>query len=396
MSAASRLAAWRRWIFGEEGGAGLVLTGGGVGVSPTWETPGSGGGPAAQLDADGTTLSVNAIADGNLLRRTSATVVGATCTAAGYALLDDATAADQRVTLELGTAATTDASAYEAAGAVAAHASAGDPHPGYALESALAAVATSGSASDLGSGTVAVARLPVMTASVAGIVPTPPNNTTDFLRGDGTYAVPPGSGGAPSWASVVIGAYGRTDPQDLIDMATTNGVVAATPTAITASVARIAYFRPQANISVQRIRWRGVGTVASIYHVAVYNGDTLARVSSDHTISTTAATWGSVASSFSLTSGQLYFVAVSASTTGTTAGLLCFSPTVAATTGLLGSLPRSAWPGNLVLTAGHLAGGLAQFAVTAGALPTTAPTIAAQAAWTGGMPAFWLDSSAAA
>lgn len=32
--------------------------------------------------------------------------------------------------------------------------------------------------------------LPVMSATVGGAVPTPPNNTTTFLRGDGTFAVP--------------------------------------------------------------------------------------------------------------------------------------------------------------------------------------------------------------
>lgn len=36
--------------------------------------------------------------------------------------------------------------------------------------------------------------LPVMTATVGGAVPTPPNNTTTFLRGDGTFATPAGSG----------------------------------------------------------------------------------------------------------------------------------------------------------------------------------------------------------
>ena len=37
------------------------------------------------------------------------------------------------------------------------------------------------------------ADLPVMSATVGGAVPTPPNNTTTFLRGDGTFAAPPGS-----------------------------------------------------------------------------------------------------------------------------------------------------------------------------------------------------------
>jgi hypothetical protein len=36
--------------------------------------------------------------------------------------------------------------------------------------------------------------LPTMTATVGGAVPTPPNNTTTFLRGDGTFATPAGSG----------------------------------------------------------------------------------------------------------------------------------------------------------------------------------------------------------
>ncbi len=51
--------------------------------------------------------------------------------------------------------------------------------------------------------------LPVMSATVGGAVPTPPNNTTTFLRGDGTFAVPPTgttlSGGSvnylPVWAT---------------------------------------------------------------------------------------------------------------------------------------------------------------------------------------------------
>lgn len=36
--------------------------------------------------------------------------------------------------------------------------------------------------------------LPTMTSTVGGAVPTPPNNTTTFLRGDGTFATPAGGG----------------------------------------------------------------------------------------------------------------------------------------------------------------------------------------------------------
>ncbi len=45
-----------------------------------------------------------------------------------------------------------------------------------------------------GTDTLPVANIPVMTATVGGAVPTPPNNTTTFLRGDGTFAVAAGSG----------------------------------------------------------------------------------------------------------------------------------------------------------------------------------------------------------
>src|ERR1019366_3785106 len=36
--------------------------------------------------------------------------------------------------------------------------------------------------------------LPAMSATVGGAVPTPPNNTTTYLRGDGTFATPAGTG----------------------------------------------------------------------------------------------------------------------------------------------------------------------------------------------------------
>lgn len=55
---------------------------------------------------------------------TTGSVTTITCTLAGRALLDDASAADQRTTLELGTAATSSASAFEASGSVSTHASA--------------------------------------------------------------------------------------------------------------------------------------------------------------------------------------------------------------------------------------------------------------------------------
>ncbi len=61
----------------------------------------------------------------------------------------------------------------------------------------LAGLATGILKNTTGTGVPSIAvnsDLPVMTATVGGAVPTPPNNTTTFLRGDGTFATPSGSG----------------------------------------------------------------------------------------------------------------------------------------------------------------------------------------------------------
>ena len=44
--------------------------------------------------------------------------------------------------------------------------------------------------------------IPTMTSTVGGLVPTPPNNSTTFLRGDGTFAAPPG--GSPGGSDTYI------------------------------------------------------------------------------------------------------------------------------------------------------------------------------------------------
>jgi hypothetical protein len=217
-----------------------------------------------------------------------------------------------------------------------------------------------------------------------------------YLKSTGASAAPifdTPAGSNPSWYGVVYGAYGDCDPQDMLIRGTMHGTVAATPTNIAITVARIAYFKPPANITVNKIRYFGVGATTNIYRIAIYNADTLARVLTE-TAFTTASGWQAIGSSLnlSLTANQLYFIAVSVNTTGTTAGLLCMAPTVAATTGLLGVLPKS-FPGSLDIDSGYIKGAFAQFTVTAGALPDPAATIAAQAAWTGGFPCFWLDSS---
>lgn len=117
--------------------------------------------------------------------------LGGDVTTAGKNLLDDADAAAQRTTLGLGTAATTEASAY----ATASHTHATSDVTG--LDTALsgkAATSHTHAAADLASGTVATARLGTGTA-----------NSSTFLRGDQTWATPAG-GGSVSVGKAILSA----------------------------------------------------------------------------------------------------------------------------------------------------------------------------------------------
>lgn len=95
----------------------------------------------------------------------------------------------------------------ELTGAIAAHAAAVDPHTTYALEANLHAIAMSGSASDLGAGTVAAARLPTFGAAAAGIVPQSGGGSTNYLRADGQWTAPAGGGGSSLPGPVSLGGY---------------------------------------------------------------------------------------------------------------------------------------------------------------------------------------------
>jgi hypothetical protein len=173
------------------------------------------------------------------------------------------------------------------------------------------------------------------------------------------------------------------------------GNIAATPTNITASIARCALFQLPFDLTVNRLRAYGVGVTTNIYRVALYRLSDLARLTTELAFTTAAGAWVSIGSALgvALTKDTPYFVACSVNTTGTTAGVGCVGGTVAATTGQIAVAP-SALPGNLAISnTARIDQYYFQFAVTTGALPTTAATLVAQATWAGGMPAFWLDAA---
>ena len=198
----------------------------------------------------------------------------------------------------------------------------------------------------------------------------------------------------PSWYGNIYGVNNTCDPGELLELIRPGGFVPPTPTNITITLARIAYFRPPANITVNKIRFYGVGVTTNIYRVAIYNADTLARLMPETALSTVAGVFGAAGAglNLTLTAGQLYFLAVSVNAVGATAGIASMGINNSATAGQIAVLPKS-YPGNLDADLGYVKSGYAQFTVVAGALPVTAPVIAAQGLWTGGFPAFWLDNS---
>jgi len=217
-----------------------------------------------------------------------------------------------------------------------------------------------------------------------------------YVRRSGTALIgdTPAGGATPAWHGAIYGAMGGCDPSEMLRAIQTHGVVSPTPTNITASIARCTLFRPPANITVNRIRFYGVGATTGIYRVAIYRYSDRVRMALVNDFATAVATWGSLTVSVSLVAGVLYFIAVAVDTTGTTPGIAAVGPTVAATTGQIATIPGSL-PGNLDIDGGRIDNYRFQFAVTTGALPDPAAALAAQAAWTGGMPAFFLDNSSA-
>lgn len=222
-----------------------------------------------------------------------------------------------------------------------------------------------------------------------------PGQSLFFDDAFGFIPTPAGGPQTKPWYGQVAAAWADGDPGYLFDAIQRAGNVAATPTNITTSIARCVAFMLPFDLTFNRIRAFGVGATTNVYRVAVYRMSDLARLTAELAFTTAVDTWVSIGSALNVTLAKdtLYFIAVAVNATGTTAGLTCNGGTVAATTGRVNTLPASL-PGSLALGGtNYLHGFRFQFAVSTGALPNPAATLVAQAAWTGGMPAFWLDSA---
>lgn len=219
-----------------------------------------------------------------------------------------------------------------------------------------------------------------------------PGQSLMFTDDAGWFPVPSGGVQTRPWFGVLAGGFGDGDPGHLMYEVQRASTIAATPTNIGTSIARCSLFCLPFDLTVNRIRWYGVGATTNVFRVALYRLSDLARLTAEHAFTTAVDTWGNVdTGAVALTKDTCYFIACSVNATGTTAGPVCMGTTVAATTGRINTVPASL-PGSMALGSGYLGSYQFQFAVTTGALPNPAATLAAQAAWTGGMPAFWLDS----
>ena len=217
-----------------------------------------------------------------------------------------------------------------------------------------------------------------------------------ILYDEGQGFIPLSSGVVTShpWDGMIVAAFNGGDPVHVMRHIQRASNIAPTPTNIGATIARCSSFRLEADLTINTIRFYGVGATTNIYTCALYRYSDLARLTASLTFSTAAAAWGVAGSGLglALSAGVVYFMAVSANTTGTTAGISALGTTIAATTGQIATAPE-ALPGNLQMSLGYFYGYRFQFAVTAGAMPNPSAALVAQAAWTGGMPCFFLDAA---
>jgi hypothetical protein len=197
------------------------------------------------------------------------------------------------------------------------------------------------------------------------------------------------------YAGKIAGAFMNGDPNHMMNLVQAGGVTAATPTNIGTSTARCSFFKLPFNLTVNKIRFFGIGAHTNVMRVAIYRYSDLARLTTELAMTTSVDTWGSVGNNLglTLTKGVQYFIAAAVNATSTTAAVACFTTAVATTAAGRMLIAPGSLPGHLDMDSGFFSGMLAQFAVSSGALPDPAATLAGQGGWSGGMPAFWLDNS---
>lgn len=102
-----------------------------------------------------------------------------------------------------------------------------------------------------------------MTATAGGLVPTPPNNTTTFLRGDGTFATPAGGGGGGLSGILPYVSGGYYLPYPPAGATTANGLNN------TVSYCRLWYFKGQATVDTLGASV-GTSSAGTNFQMAIY------------------------------------------------------------------------------------------------------------------------------
>lgn len=227
------------------------------------------------------------------------------------------------------------------------------------------------------------------------------NTTTNaFMGWNGAWVDLGATGGSssPAWAGNLHVAFGNGEPEfEIIQSAfssqTSQSFAGPTPTAIGVTVARCVSYRSPYAITVNRIRWYGIGATTGLYKIGMFRASDGVHMFTQTAITTAANTWGSIApTQFTLAADTLYWFFITTTATGTTAGLS--SPHSTRFTTAPASLP-----GNLAPSSGDAQFYFGQVAAVAGVVTTPAPTTIAApsftAANTGSVPLFFLDNNSA-
>ncbi len=172
---------------------------------------------------------------------------------------------------------------------------------------------------------IAASSVAAMTATVGGGVPTPPNNTTTFLRGDGTFATLPAGGSVTSVSVVTANGVSGSVATNTTTPAITLTLGAITPTTVNGNTFTTGTFTL---------------TGAALKTLTFNNSLTLAGTdSTTMTFPTTSATIARTDATNTFTGHQTIEGVTSTGATGT--GLLVFGTSPTLTTAALGSSTAS-------------------------------------------------------